>query len=139
MRLPPHGNANLNVHEPSPLKGPPGIARIGKAFLNSCNGLRDGWGERAFRLELLLAAVLIPVALWLPVTVIERVALVATVMLVMVVELLNSAVEAAIDRISLERHELSRRAKDLGSAAVLLCLLLCLFTWASIVLPVLMR
>jgi diacylglycerol kinase (ATP) len=123
----------------SPLKGPAGIARIGKAFLNSCNGLRDGWSERAFRLELLLAAVLVPTALLVPVSLVERVLLVGSVMLVLVVELLNSSVEAAIDRVSLERHPLSRRAKDLASAAVLLSLLLCLFVWGSLLLPLVAR
>ena len=125
--------------EQNPLKGPAGIARIGKAFVNSCNGLRDGWGERAFRLELLLAAFMIPAALLLPVTLVERVLLVGSVMVVLVVELLNSGVEAAIDRVSLERHPLSRRAKDLASAAVLLALLFCLFVWASILLPLFIR
>jgi diacylglycerol kinase (ATP) len=118
-----------------PPKRQAGIARIGKAFVNSCNGLRDGWGERAFRLELLLAAVMVPAALWMPVTLVERVLLVGSVSLVLIVELLNSSVEAAIDRVSLERHPLSRRAKDLGSAAVLVALLLCLFVWVAVLLP----
>lgn len=125
----------MQSQDPPPPKKPVGVARIGKAFLNSCNGLRDGWGERAFRLELALAAILVPVALWVPLAVVERVLLVGSVMLVLVVELLNSSVEAAIDRVSLERHPLSRRAKDLASAAVLLSLLLCLFVWGALLLP----
>ena len=115
------------------------MARIGKAFLNSCNGLRDGWEERAFRLELALAVIMIPAALLMPVTLVERVLLVGSVMLVLVVELINSSVEAAIDRVSLERHPLSRRAKDLASAAVLLALLFCLFVWTSLLFPLLAR
>ena len=127
----------MHSQENGTSRGARGIARIGKAFVNSCNGLRDGWGERAFRLELLLAAVMVPAALWMPVTLVERILLVASVIFVLVVELLNSGVEAAIDRVSLELHPLSRRAKDLGSAAVLLALLLCLFVWAAVLFPLL--
>ena len=121
----------------SPFKGKTGVARIVQAFFNSCAGLREAWKhESAFRQEVMLALVMIPAALWVPVTPIERALLVATVLLVIVVELLNSSVEAAIDRIGLERHSLSRRAKDIGSAAVLVALLMCAFVWATILLPV---
>ena len=107
-----------------------------QAFFNSCDGLRDAWiHESAFRQEVLLALVLIPLALWVPVMPVERALLVTTVLLVIIVELLNSGVEAAIDRIGLERHSLSKRAKDIGSAAVLVALLLCGFVWAAILLP----
>src|SRR5262249_13533248 len=83
----------------------------------------------AFRQEAALAAVLVPGALLMPVGAIERVMLIASVLLVLLVELLNSSIEAAVDRISLERHELSKRAKDCGSAAVTVALLICAMTW----------
>ena len=76
--------------------------------------------------------VLVPLALWLPVDAMQRLMLVGVLMLVLIVEILNTAIEAAIDRIGLERHELSGRAKDLGSAAVLLCLLLAALTWGPV-------
>ncbi|KMQ80647.1 Diacylglycerol kinase [Candidatus Burkholderia pumila] len=91
--------------------------------------------ESAFRQELTLAAILLPCSLFVPVAPVERVALIASVLLVLIIELLNSSVEAAIDRISLERHELSRRAKDLGSAAVMVALVLCVLTWVLILWP----
>jgi diacylglycerol kinase (ATP) len=122
----------------SPFKGKTGAARIVQAFLNSLAGLGDAWRhESAFRQEILLAAVLVPAALAAPVTGPERALLVGSVLLVLVVELLNSSVEAAIDRISLERHSLSKRAKDLGSAAVLVTLVLLAAVWALVLLPLL--
>ncbi len=81
--------------------------------------------ESAFRQELLLAAVMLPLALWMPATTLETGMMIASLLLVLIVELLNSSVEAAVDRISYSRHGLSRRAKDYGSAAVMLALLLC--------------
>ncbi len=128
----------LQPHEltESPFKGKTGIARIVQAFFNSCEGLRDAWRcESAFRQEVVLALVMIPAALWAPVVPVERALLVATVLLVLVVELLNSGVEAAIDRISFDQHSLSKRAKDIGSAAVLVSLVLCAFVWAMILAP----
>ena len=120
----------------SPFKGKTGLARIVQAFFNSCEGLRDAWRhESAFRQEVVLALVMIPIAMWVPVAPVERAFLAATVLLVIIVELLNSGVEAAIDRIGLERHSLSKRAKDIGSAAVLLALVLCALVWATILLP----
>jgi diacylglycerol kinase (ATP) len=122
----------------SPFKGKTGAARIIQALFNSLAGLGDAWRhESAFRQEILLSAVLLPVALAVPVTGPERALLVATVLLVLVVELLNSSVEAAIDRISLDRHQLSKRAKDLGSAAVLVTLVLLASVWALVLVPVL--
>jgi diacylglycerol kinase (ATP) len=122
----------------SPFKGKTGATRIFQAFFNSLAGLRDAWRhESAFRQEILLAAILLPAALAVPVTGPERALLVATVLLVLVVELLNSSVEAAIDRISLDRHQLSRRAKDLGSAAVLVTLVLLATVWALVLAPLL--
>jgi len=81
--------------------------------------------ESAFRQELILTAILAPLALWLPATALEKAMMLATLFLVLIVELLNSSIEAAIDRISFSMHGLSKRAKDYGSAAVLLALLLC--------------
>ena len=124
----------------SPFKGKTGLVRIVNAFYNSMAGLRSAWQfESAFRQEVLLAAIMIPIALWVPVVPIERAFLVATVLLVIIVELLNSSVEAAIDRIGVELHSLSKRAKDIGSAAVLMSLLLCAFVWATILVPVYFR
>lgn len=91
--------------------------------------------ESAFRQELVLAMILTPLALWMPVSNVERILLVASVLLVLIIELLNSSVEAAIDRISLEKHGLSKRAKDFGSAAVMLALFVCALTWGMIVWP----
>lgn len=88
--------------------------------------------ESAFRQELTLVVILTPWAFILPVSIVERVLLLGTLLLVLIVELLNSSVEAAIDRISLERHSLSKRAKDFGSAAVMLALVLCGGTWIAI-------
>ena len=120
----------------SPFKGKTGVARIVQAFLNSLAGLGDAWRhESAFRQEILLAAILVPVACIVPVTGPERALLVGSVLLVLVVELLNSSVEAAIDRISLDRHSLSKRAKDLGSAAVLVALALLAVVWMLVLVP----
>ena len=87
--------------------------------------------ESAFRQELLLAAILVPLALWMPATPTETGLMLASVLLVLIVELLNSSVEAAVDRISYKNHGLSKRAKDYGSAAVMLALLFCGITYIS--------
>jgi diacylglycerol kinase (ATP) len=87
--------------------------------------------EAAFRQELLLTCVLIPLAFWLNVSALERLLMIAVVFLVLIVELLNSAIEAVVDRIGSEHHELSGRAKDLGSAAVLASLILVAFVWGT--------
>nr|WP_237668181.1 MULTISPECIES: diacylglycerol kinase [unclassified Vibrio] len=89
--------------------------------------------EAAFREEVLLSVIMIPTALLLDVTGVERVLLIGTVLLVMVVELLNSAVEAVVDRIGSEHHELAGRAKDMGSAAVLITMLITGYTWLQII------
>ena len=107
------------------------LARLGPALLHSLAGLRAGWDEAAFRQETAAALVLVPLAFWLGQGWLETALLCATVLLVLITELLNSAVEAAIDRIGLERHPLSKRAKDLGSAAVLLSLLLAGGVWLA--------
>lgn len=115
----------------NPQKGRKGLNRMWHATGYSMAGLRAGWGETAFRQEALAAMLLVPLAFWLGRTWLETAILCASVVLVMVVELLNTAVETAIDRIGPEWHDLSKRAKDMGSAAVLLSLLLCAGIWAA--------
>jgi diacylglycerol kinase (ATP) len=107
----------------NPQKSRSGLTRVFHATLISLNGLRAGWGETAFRQEAIAALFLVPLAFWLGRSWIETALLAGSVLLVMIVELLNTAVEAAIDRIGPEWHDLSKRAKDMGSAAVLLALL----------------
>jgi len=116
-----------------PQKGKSGLRRIWKAFFYSLEGFRAAWrNEDAFRQEVLLAAILIPVALFLPATGIGKALMVGSVLLVLMVELLNSAVEAAVDRISYENHELAKRAKDIGSAAVFVSLVNVPVIWALV-------
>jgi len=115
------------------LKGKRGLERVLNATRYSVDGLRAAWQhEDAFRQEVALAAVMIPVALFLPVGVIEKILLIGVVVLVLIVELLNSGIEAAVDRDSLEINPLGKRAKDIGSAAVMLSLLLAGGTWIAI-------
>ena len=122
----------------SPFKGKKGLIRIVHAFFNSVAGLRDAWrNESAFRQEVLLAAIMVPIACLVHVSNAERAILVGSVMLVMIVELLNTGVEAAIDRISFDHHSLSKRAKDIGSAAVFVSLVLCAVVWLLILPPAL--
>ncbi|WP_082855149.1 diacylglycerol kinase [Paraburkholderia phytofirmans] len=124
----------------NPYKGNRGLTRAWHAMKNSLAGFRVAIREEsAFRQELTLAAILIPCGVLVPVEPVSRVLLLGSVLLVLIVELLNSSLEAAIDRISLERHELSRRAKDLGSAAVMVALGMCLMTWGLIVGPLVAR
>ena len=116
----------------NPHKGRTGIDRIVRATGYSITGLRIAYsGESAFRQEFWLAVVLVPLAFWVGRSWIEVVLLAGSVTIVLIVELLNSAVEAAIDRVSFEWHELSKRAKDIGSAAVFLSLLLCAGIWSA--------
>ena len=116
----------------NPYKGRTGLDRIIRAAGYSMDGLRIAYrGESAFRQEFWAAILMVPAAFWLGRTWIEVALLAGSVLLVMIVELLNSGIEAAIDRVSYELHDLSKRAKDLGSAAVLLSLLLCVGIWAS--------
>jgi diacylglycerol kinase (ATP) len=120
----------------NPHKGNKGITRAFRAAINSWNGLVFAVREEsAFRQELTLTCILIPISFFLTVSPLEHIALFGSVIFVLIVELLNSSVEAAIDRISFEKHGLSQRAKDFGSAAVMLALLLCVFTWVCILLP----
>ncbi|MBU3068514.1 diacylglycerol kinase [Aestuariicella sp. G3-2] len=103
-------------------------------------GFQTAWAhEAAFRQEVMLCAVLIPFALWLNVSVIERIALIGVLAIVIIVELINSAIEAAVDRIGPESHYLSGAAKDLGSAAVLVAITLTAFVWGSVLWDVLAR
>lgn len=115
----------------NPQKARKGLDRVFHATLISLQGLRAGWSEPAFRQEALISIVLVPASFWLGRTWVETALLAGSVLLVMIVELLNTAVEAAIDRIGPEWHDLSKRAKDMGSAAVLLSLLMCGGIWAA--------
>ena len=118
-----------------PRKGLTGMARLAQATRCSLTGLADAVrGEAAFRQELMAAAVLLPAALWLGQTGVERALLAGSVLLVLVVELLNSAIEAAVDRVSLERHPLAGRAKDIASAAVMLSLANAALVWGLVLL-----
>lgn len=108
-----------------------GLSRVWHAFGYSMAGLRAGLSETAFRQEAILALLMLPLAFWLGKTWIEVAALAGSVVLVMVVELLNTGIETAVDRIGPEWHALSKRAKDMGSAAVLLSLLLCAGIWGA--------
>jgi diacylglycerol kinase (ATP) len=118
----------------SPITGRTGLDRIVHAAINSWSGLRLAYrGESAFRQEVWLAALMLPAAFWVGRNLIEIALLAGSVALVLIVELLNSAVEAVVDRVSLEWHELSKRAKDLGSAAVLLSLLCCAGVWMAVI------
>lgn len=118
-----------------PLVKPRGLRRLYNALLNSWGGFRGAWREEAaFRQEVVAAIVLVPLGLWLGENGVERVLLVGSVFLVLIVELLNSSIEATVDRIGVERHQLSGLAKDLGSAAVLLSLVLVVVVWALVLL-----
>lgn len=121
----------------SPFKGKTGVKRIWNAFHYSLEGFRAAYQcEDAFRQEVWLAAILIPTACALPVSGLARGLMIACVLLVLIVELLNSAIEAAIDRIGLENHRLSKRAKDIGSAAVFVALVNVAVVWVSALLEV---
>jgi diacylglycerol kinase (ATP) len=119
----------------SPHKGKTGLRRLWNALHYSLAGFKAAYqNEDAFRQEVLLALVLVPLALFLPVSAVGKALMIACVLLVMIVELLNSAVEATVDRISLENHRLAKRAKDIGSAAVLLSLVNLAVVWGLVLL-----
>jgi diacylglycerol kinase (ATP) len=143
LHKPPEGTVSSSEAgngSESPFKGKTGLIRILHAFFNSLAGLNDAWThESAFRQEVALAAIMIPAACFMPVAPVERAVLIAVVLLVLIVELLNSSVEAAIDRISLDQHSLSKRAKDIGSAAVFISLVLVIVVWTVILLPLATR
>jgi diacylglycerol kinase (ATP) len=124
----------------NPHKGNRGLVRALHAAKNSWHGLVFAFKEEsAFRQELTLFILLTPVAALLPVSLFEKAVLTCSLVLVMAIELLNSSVEAAIDRISFEHHDLSKRAKDFGSAAVMLALLICFILWVCVCLPLFMK
>jgi diacylglycerol kinase (ATP) len=125
MSLPPdQSSAN-------PQKSRSGLNRIWHAMGYSLAGLRAGWSETAFRQEALAAIVLLPLSAWVGHNWVETALLGGSVLLVMIVELLNTGIETVVDRIGPQWHDLSKRAKDMGSAAVLLSLLLCIAIWAG--------
>lgn len=120
----------------SEFKSVGGMRRVVAALGYSIKGLRAAWAhEHAFRQELCLVAPGVVLALFLPVSRLEKLALVAVLLLVLVTELMNSAIEAVVDRVSLAHHPLSGRAKDLGSAAVLLTILIAVLTWGTLLAP----
>ena len=135
----PRASPDHEATEPeSPYKSVGGFGRIRNALRYSLRGLALALRiESAFRQELILAAVLVPSAIALALPAIETVALIGSIGMVLIVELVNSSIEAAVDRISLDHHRLSGRAKDLGSAAVFVALMLCLVTWLLIAGPAL--
>ena len=139
-RAPPKPASAQRAYAESPYKSHGGPGRILNALRYSMRGLVHAVRvESAFRQELIAAGILIPLALVLGLPALETVALIGSVVLVLIVELVNSSIEAAIDRISFDHHRLSGRAKDLGSAAVFLALLWCLFTWLLVVGPLVLE
>jgi len=117
----------------SPYKGKTGLRRVWNAFFYSLAGFHAAFKhEDAFRQEVLLAAILIPLALWLHASHIGKALMIVSVLLVIIVELINSAIEATVDRISLDKHDLAKRAKDIGSAAVLASLVNVLAVWGLV-------
>lgn len=128
-----HETPTHTQHQESPFKGKTGLRRLFNAFFYTLDGLRAAYRhEDAFRQEVWLACLLIPAVFFLPVSGPGRALMVGSVLLVLIVELINSAIEAAIDRISLENHKLSKRAKDIGSAAVMIALINVVATWALV-------
>jgi diacylglycerol kinase (ATP) len=125
----------MNLPPTAPPK-PTGLRRLLLAFVHSWAGYRAAFAsEAAVRQETAALVVLIPLAVWLPVPALERLALVCSMLLVLLIELLNTAIEATVDRISLERHPLAGQAKDLGSAAVLTSLAISVLCWMVIAGP----
>ena len=117
----------------SPHKGKTGLTRVWNALFYSLDGFKAAWRhEDAFRQEALLALVMIPMAFVLAGAALERTLMIASVLLVILVELVNSAVEAAVDRISFEQHHLAKRAKDIGSAAVFVALVNAVVVWGLV-------
>jgi diacylglycerol kinase (ATP) len=117
----------------SQFKDKRGLARINSAFWNTIDGFKSAWrGEQAFRQEVVAGAVGTVIALLLPISAFQKLALIGVLLFVVIIELINSAIEAVVDRISLERHPLSKDAKDFGSAAVGLAILVAVTTWAVV-------
>lgn len=120
-------------HQESPFKGKTGLRRLMNAMGYSAEGFAAAFKhEDAFRQEVFLAVLLIPLALYLEHSALPRVMMISSLFLVLIVELLNSAVEAVVDRVSIERHALAKRAKDIGSAAVFVALTNVVITWSLI-------
>ncbi len=135
MRRPLPEELGLDPANESPFKGKTGLRRVWNAFRYSLDGLRAAYlCEDAFRQESWLALLLIPLALWLPVGWLATALLIASLLLVLVVELLNSAIEAVVDRVGLENHRLAKRAKDIGSAAVFVSLCQVVVVWTGVLL-----
>lgn len=119
----------------SPHKGKTGLRRLLNAFHYSCSGIKEAYrNEDAFRQEILLAGVLLPLAFWINPDAIGRALMIGSVLLLLIVELLNSAIEATVDRISLDDHRLAKRAKDIGSAAVLVTIANMVLIWLLVLL-----
>jgi diacylglycerol kinase (ATP) len=117
----------------SEFKSKGGLKRIVSAFRYSIEGFRTAWRhEHAFRQELMVAVPATVVALMLPISAFQKLALIVVLCLVLLVELINAAIEAVVDRVSLERHPLSKAAKDLGSAAVAMAILIAAATWGVV-------
>ena len=117
----------------SQFKDKRGIARLTSAFWNTMDGFKSAWhGEQAFRQEVVAGAVGTVIALLLPISAFQKLALIGVLLFVVIIELINSAIEAVVDRISLERHPLSKDAKDFGSAAVGLSIVLAAAIWAVV-------
>ena len=131
---------NFPYHvDQNPHKGNRGLARAWHAAKNSWCGLVYAFREEsAFRQELTLLVLLTPIAFALPISLLEKSLLVSSLVMVLVIELLNSSVEAAIDRISFEHHDLSKRAKDFGSDAVMLALVVAALLWGAVCTPLIL-
>ena len=132
---------NIKYHiNQNPHKGNKGLVRAWHAAKNSWCGLVYAFKEEsAFRQELTLFGLLTPIALIMPISLLEKALLVSSLVMVLVIELLNSSVEAAIDRISFEHHDLSKRAKDFGSAAVMLALFIAVLLWLAVSVPLVVQ
>lgn len=137
MQEPSPNELGLDPANDSPFKGKTGLRRVWNALNYSLAGLKAAYlCEDAFRQEVLLAMLLIPATFLLPVPWLGRGVMIASVLLVLIVELLNSAIEAVVDRVSLENHRLAKRAKDIGSAAVLISLIQVLAVWTCVLVGV---
>lgn len=122
-----------NPQPVSEFKSKSGLKRVFSAFLYSLDGFKSAWQqEHSFRQELVLVIIGIIVALFLPISAYQKLMLIVVLLLILIVELINSAIEAVVDRVSLERHTLSKNAKDFGSAAVFLTLVIAVATWAVV-------
>ena len=137
MQEPSPNELGLDPANESPFKGKTGLRRVWNALNYSLAGLKAAYlCEDAFRQEVLLALLLIPATFLLPVPWLGRGVMIASVLLGLIVELLNSAIEAVVDRVSLENHRLAKRAKDIGSAAVLISLVQVIVVWTCVLLGI---